>query len=177
MNKMPTNLVGFTLQSISVAEQKMKFTNVLVPVTGSPLDEEAISAACLFARRDKAKLLLLHIIEVQRALPLSAESTPEIERAEKLLELAEQAANKCGVSVETDLLQARAAGPALVDESTARGVDLIVMSVLFRLKPDRLYFGATTTYVLNHAPCRVWLLRQSIPEAPPAPPAPPAGKK
>lgn len=149
----------------------MKFTNILVPVTGSPLDEEAIASACLVARRDKAKVLLLHIIEIQRALPLIAESTPEIERAEKLLEHAEQAASKCGVAVETDLLQARAAGPALVDESVARGIDLIVMSVLFKLKPDRLYLGATTTYVLNHAPCRVWLYRQSAPEAPAAPSA------
>lgn len=152
----------------------MKFTHVLVPVTGSPLDEEAIALACMIARRDKAKFLLLHIIEIQRTLPLSAESAPEIERSEKLLERAEEAANKCGVGVETDLLQARAAGPALVDEAVARGVDLIVMNVPFKLKPDHLYLGVTTTYVLNHAPCRVWLCRQNIPQ--PAA-APPEGKK
>lgn len=152
----------------------MTFKNILVPVTGSPLDSEAITLACLLARRDKAKVLLLHIIEIQRALPLSAESTPEIERAEKLLEVAEQAAIKGGVTVETDLLQARAAGPALVDEAIARGVDLIAMSLPFRKKPDHLYLGATTTYVLNHAPCRVWLCRQNLPEAPATLPA---GKK
>ncbi len=152
----------------------MKITNILVPVTGSPLDEEAIALGCTIARRDKAKLLLLHIIEIQRTLPLSAESAPEIERSEKLLERAEQAANKCGVAVETDLLQARAAGPALVDEAVARGIDLIVMNVPFKIKPDHLYLGATTTYVLNHAPCRVWLCRQNVPQ--PAA-ALPAGKK
>ncbi len=149
----------------------MKFTNILVPVTGSPFDEEVIALACQIARRDKARLLLLHIIEIQRALPLSAESTPEIERAEKLLEQAEAAANKCGVAVETDLLQARAAGPALVDEAIARGIDLIAMNVPFRIKPDHFYLGATTTYVLNHAPCRVWLCRQNAPQAAAAPAA------
>src|SRR3989304_4930567 len=103
----------------------MKFTNILVPVTGLPLDEEAIALACQMARRDKARVLLLHIIEIQRALPLSAESAPEIEQAEELLDNCEGLAVKCGVTVETDLLQARAAGPALVDEAIARGIDLI----------------------------------------------------
>jgi nucleotide-binding universal stress UspA family protein len=141
----------------------MKFTNILVPVSGLPIEEEAIRLACQMARQDKAKLLLLYVITVQRALPLNAESTPETERAEKILEHAEQIARKCGAPVETDLLQARTAGTALVDAAQERGVDLIVMSVPFRRKPDQFYLGSTTTYVLNHAPCRVWFCRESMP--------------
>ena len=137
----------------------MKFTNILVPVSGLPLEEESIQLACQMARQDKAKVLLLYVITVQRALPLNAESTPEIERAEKILEHAEAVARKCGVAVETDLLQARSAGAALVDAALERGVDLIVMSVPFRRKPELFYLGTTTTYVLNHAACRVWFCR------------------
>ena len=137
----------------------MKFTNILVPVTGVPLDEEVIQLACQIVKRDKAKLLLLHVIELQRALPLNAESTPEVERAEKILERAESLANKAGVAAETDLLQARLAGTALVDAAIERGVDLIVMGLPYRRKPDHLYLGATMLYVLNHAPCRVWTCR------------------
>jgi nucleotide-binding universal stress UspA family protein len=141
----------------------MKFTNILVPVSGLPTDDETVQLACQMARQDKAKLMLLHVIQVQRALPLNSESTPEIERAEKILEHAEQIASKCGASVETELLQARSAGAALVDASMERHVDLIVMGLPYRRKPEQFYLGATTLYVLNHAPCRVWFCRASAP--------------
>lgn len=141
----------------------MKFNNILVPVAGGPLDEEVIQLACQIVKRDKAKLLLLHVIELQRTLPLNAESTPEVERAERILEQAESLANKASVAVETDLLQARLAGTALVDAAIERGVDLVILGLPFRRKLDNLYLGATTLYILNHAPCRVWLCRASAP--------------
>jgi nucleotide-binding universal stress UspA family protein len=145
----------------------MKFTYILVPVSGIPLDEEAIQLACQIARRDKAKVLLLHVIEIQRALPLSSESMAASEHAEKILEQAEQIAGKLGVGVETDLLQARLAGPALVDAASERRVDLIVMGLPYRRKPDQFYLGATTMYVLSHAPSRVWFCRGTETSAPP----------
>lgn len=152
----------------------MKFISILVPVSGSPLDEEAIQLACQIVRRDKAKLLLLHVIEIQRALALNSESMTASERAEKILEQTEQMATKCGVAVETDLLQARLAGPALVDAAIERKIDLIVMGLPYRRKPDQFYLGATTMYVLSHAPCRVWFCRAS---ASGAESVPPPGKK
>jgi nucleotide-binding universal stress UspA family protein len=137
----------------------MKFSHILVPVTGAPLDEEVIQLACQIVRRDKAKLWLLHVIELQRALPLNAENAAAAERAERILERAETLAGKAGVRAETDLLQARHAGAALVDAAAERGVDLIVLGLPFRRKPDQLYLGGTTLYVLNQAPCRVWICR------------------
>lgn len=148
----------------------MKFTHILVPISGIPLDEEAVQLACQIVRRDKAKLLLLHVIEIQRAMPLNSESMSASERAEKFLEQAEQVAAKLGVGVETDLLQARLAGPALVDAAIERHVDLIVMGLPFRHKPDQFYLGATTMYVLSHAPCRVWFCRASASAGDTAPP-------
>jgi nucleotide-binding universal stress UspA family protein len=145
----------------------MKFTHILVPISGLATDSEVVGLACQIVKRDKAKLLLLHVIEIQRALPLNAESMTETERAEKILERAEQAANKAGVSPETDLLQARLAGPALVDAALERGVDLIILGLPYRRKPDQFYLGATTTYVLNHAQCQVWFCRESA-AVPPA---------
>jgi len=120
-----------------------------------------VCGACQIVRRDKAKLLLLHVIEIQRALPLNSESMSASERAEKILEQTEQIATKLGVVAETDLLQARLAGPALVDAAIERGVDLVVMGLPYRRKPDQFYLGATTMYVLSHAPCRVWFCRAS----------------
>jgi nucleotide-binding universal stress UspA family protein len=148
----------------------MKFTHILVPISGSPLDDEAIQLACHTARQDqskvslhKCKVLLLHIIQVQRALPLNSENNLEIERAENILAHGERVAAECGVTVETDLLQSRSAGAALVDASLERNVDLIVMGLSYRRKPDQFYLGSTTMYVLNHAQCRVWFCRANAP--------------
>jgi len=152
----------------------MKFSHILVPVSGSPLDGEAIQLAFQIVRRDKAKLLLLHVIEIERALALNSESMSASERAEKILEQAEQIAANLGVAVETDLLQARLAGPALVDAAIERGIDLIVMGLPFRRKPDQFYLGTTTMYVLSHALCRVWFCRAGISNGDAAPPP---GKK
>ena len=137
----------------------MKFKNILVPVSGAPSEDEAIALACQYARQDNAKLQLIHVIQVQRALPLNSESTTETERAEIILENAERIAAQNDVAVETDLLQARVAGAALVDAAIERNVDLIVMSMPHRRKADRFYLGTTTMYVLEHAPCRVWFCR------------------
>ncbi len=138
----------------------MKFSKILVPVVGTPLDDDAIRLACLIARQDKAKVLVIHVIEVERAQPLDAQNTPQVQRAELALERAEQVAKQIWSQVDSDLLQARAAGPALVDEAAERGVDLIIMSVPNRKSLGEFHLGTTTTYVLKNAPCRVWLCRQ-----------------
>lgn len=142
----------------------MKFSKILVPIEGAPLDDEAIQYACVIARKDKAKVLVIYVIEVQRALPLDAEAAPLIQRAELALEHAENVAEEMGYQVESELLQARAAGPALVDEAIERGVDLIIMGVPYRKRLGDFSLGDTPSYVVKNAPCRVWLCRQAIGE-------------
>lgn len=149
----------------------MKFSKILVPILGLPVDDDAIRLACQIARQDKAKVLVINVIEVERALPLEAQSTPQVQHAELALERAEQAAKQIWSQVESDLLQARAAGPALVDEAAERGVDLIIMSVPYRKHLGEFHLGTTTMYVLKNAPCRVWLCRQPFGPTPATKPA------
>ncbi len=138
----------------------MAFSNILVPVAGSSADEEAVRLACQIARQDKARVLLIHVIEVQRNLPLNAENAEQMERGESILEHAEGFARAARGLVETELLQARVAGSALVDEAVERGVDLIIMGVPYRKPFGDFYLGTTVAYVLKNAPCRVWLCRE-----------------
>jgi nucleotide-binding universal stress UspA family protein len=146
----------------------MAFSRILVPVGGIPADEQAIRLACQVARQDKAKITAIHVIEVQRNLPLNAEDAAQMERGESVLARAEQIAKAARGSLETELLQARVAGSALVDEAGERGIDLIIMGIPDRKPLGDFYLGATTLYVLKNAACRVWLCREGRREDQPA---------
>ncbi|MDP2728276.1 MAG: universal stress protein, partial [Dehalococcoidia bacterium] len=64
--------------------------------------------------------------------------------------------------VETELLQAREVGPAIVDEAIERGVDLILLGVPYKKRFGEFNMGRVAPYVLKNAPCRVWVIRQAI---------------
>src|SRR5512135_2110304 len=120
-----------------------KFTRILVPVEGLPRDDEALRLASFVARQDKAELLAIYVIEIQRTLPLETENASQIEHAEEVLQHAEQITKQSGVRADTDLLQARIAGPALVDEATEREVDLIILGVPYREPLGEFRLGDT----------------------------------
>ncbi len=135
---------------------------ILVPVKGNPTDDEVIQLALELARRQKAQVFAIHVIEVKRTLALDAELQEEAERGEAILSRAEQVAEKVQQTLHTDLLQARDVGPAIVDEALERGIDLIVLGITYKKRFGEFDLGKTAPYVLKHAPCRVWVCRQSV---------------
>jgi nucleotide-binding universal stress UspA family protein len=137
-------------------------TRILVPIKGNATDTEVLELACETARASKAQVFVIHVIEVKRTLPLDAELQDEAERGEDLLNQAEQVAEGLGLSVHTDLLQARDVGPAIVDEILERGIDLVVMGISYKKRFGEFDLGPTLPYVLKHSPCRVWVCRQAI---------------
>ncbi len=140
----------------------MEIPKILVPVNGERVDEEVIKLACTIAKRRKAKVYVVYVIQVKRALPLDAEIEPETQNGERILKRAERIADELDYQVETDLLQAREVGPALVDEAVERGVDLILMGINYKKRFGEFNLGSTVPYVLKNAPCRVLLWREPI---------------
>lgn len=140
----------------------MELPKLLVSVSGGEADEEVIRLACTLAKKRKAKVYVVHVIEVQRSLPLDAEMEPEIERGEKVLAHAQTIADTLDCEVETDLLQAREAGPAVVDEAVERGVELIIMGMEYKKRFGEFDLGSAVPYVLRNAPCRVLVWREAI---------------
>jgi len=136
---------------------------ILVPVKGTKADEETIKLACSLAKNKKSKVYVAYVIEVDRCLPLDAEIEPEVKRGEELLNHAERIAEEQDCEVETDLLQAREAGPAIVDEAIERGVSLIVMGIEYKKQFGEFSLGETIPHVLKNAPCRVLVCREPIP--------------
>jgi len=140
----------------------MEFHKILVPVIGTEADEEAIRLACGLAKKNKGKIWVVYVITLKRALPLDAEIESETRRAEEALDHIEDVAEEQDHEIETDLLQAREAGPAIVDEAAEREVDLILMGVTYKRRFGQFTLGDVVPYVLKNAPCRVILYHQPI---------------
>lgn len=141
----------------------MEFHKILVPVSGTKADEEAVTLACRLARKDKASILVVYVIPIDRTLPLDAELETEVEQAERVLDQMESVATRENYSIETDLLQARDAAPAIVDEAIEREADLILMGATYQRRFGQFSLGDVTPYVLKNAPCRVILYHQYTP--------------
>jgi nucleotide-binding universal stress UspA family protein len=140
-------------------------SRILVPIKGNPSDAEVLELACEIARKSKAQVYAIHVIEVKRTLPLDAELQEEAERGEDLLNQAEQVGERLGVTIHTDLLQARDVGSAIVDEVLERDVDLVILGFILKKRYGEFGLGATLPFVLKHAPCRVWVCRQALTSA------------
>ena len=138
-------------------------SRILVPVNGSPTDIEAVSLACEIARHGKSAVYVIYVIEVKRTLALDVDLPPEAARGEAVLEQAEEVAEHVGVTVQSEILQARDVGTAIVDEAVEREVDLIIMGISHKRKFGEFDLGRTAPYVLKNAPCRVWLARAAAP--------------
>ncbi len=140
----------------------MRLRKILVPVNGNVTDAEAVSLACQLTKKDKGKVYAIYVIEVRRTLPLDAEIETEIHKGEEVLDRAQHAAEEAGYEIETELLQAREVGPAVVDEAVERGVDLVIIGVTYKKRFGEFNLGKVAPYVLKNAPCRVWLCREPI---------------
>ncbi len=138
----------------------MEFKKVLVPVVGSEADAEAIRLACRLAKKDKGKVWAVSVVAIKRALPLDAEIDSEIQKAENVLDSVESVAEEEDYEVETDVLQAREIGPAVVDEAVERGVDLILIGITYKRHFGQFNLGNVVPYVLKNSPCPVILYQQ-----------------
>ena len=124
---------------------------ILVPSNGTPASEEAVRIACDLARRYHATVTVVYVIEV------------EARRGEEVLGRAERVAEEVDTEVETDLIQARDVGPAIIEEVIERHADLIIMGVTHKRRLGEFNLGRTAPYVLRHAPCAVWLYSEPPP--------------
>ncbi len=141
-------------------QQVTRFERILVPVTGTQAGEEAIKLACRLAKQDKSEVYAVYIITMRRDLPLDAEIEPAIQKAEDILNHIEGIAREQGNRIDTDVLQAREAGPAIIDEAIEREADLILMGVAYKRRFGEFSLGEVVPYVLKNAACRVILYHQ-----------------
>lgn len=139
-----------------------------MPVTGADSDERLLHVVERIAQRQRAAITLVFVVEVIQSMPLDAELPNEVERGERVLRLSrETIMRQMDVrksSATTELLQARTAGAAIVDEAIDRNADMIMMGATLSRKHGKITVGETTEYVLKNAPCEVIIIRNHMPD-------------
>lgn len=149
----------------SSSVQEVAPKRFLIYLTGDPEDQRLLEFVEKLSYRPNTEITLTYVVEVDQAMPLDAELPQEIERGEDVLHSAEIVAARCVANramVNTELLQARSAGAAIVDEAVETGATAILMSCRLRKKHGRVTTGETLDYVLRHAPCEVVVIRQKL---------------
>jgi nucleotide-binding universal stress UspA family protein len=143
------------------------FRRAIIALAGGARDERTIRLVAETARINHAELVGVHVVEIEWSLPLEADVAGRSEEVQQILDEAESIAESLKVQLEPVLLQAREVGAALVDEASARGADLLVVSLPYRKRfGGDFAIGRTVPYVLKHAPCAVWVVREPIAEEP-----------
>ena len=133
-------------------------TRILVPIKEGKTGEDAFRLACRLCNESKAKIYALYVIEIGRELPLDAEVDPEV--GEAILHRVEAVGREEKREVDAEYLQARHAGPAIVQEALQRQVELIVLGIPYKRRFGQFTLGETATYVLKNARCPVILCRE-----------------
>lgn len=147
----------------------MTYKRILVPVDGSPTSALGLAEAIGLAKAHKARLLLVHVVDIHNAFGGGAESSayladliPALEqRGREILAKAAERARKAGLACDTVLLESlsgAAAEPILRQAKKSR-VDLIVMGTHGRRGLRRLVMGSDAEQVVRNAPVPVMLVR------------------
>jgi nucleotide-binding universal stress UspA family protein len=142
-------------------------SRILVPLLGEPsVDDPALKvAALLLAANPDGEVSLLHVIEVPFERTLDAEDEAAVMRADEVLSRAEALLAEKGVTTRTSTVQARAAGPAIVDDANELGADLIVMGLRYKKRFGGQWdAGRTVPYVMRNSTAPVWCLRAETKE-------------
>jgi APA family basic amino acid/polyamine antiporter len=165
--------------ALKLERDELEYGSILVPLTGTPLDDDMIQTAGRLAGEDNdpgldhtgSTIEALWIFEVPMALPIDARlPDTQLERARAALRRAKAVGEEYeGVEVATATVRARRAGAAIVEEARRRGVQAIVMAAE---EPSRIrggallggrggpldnFVGDATKYVVSKATCEVIL--------------------
>lgn len=144
-------------------ECSVPYRRILVPINGTSDDYQILELAGTLAEKKNAEVILVYVVEVRQSLPLDASLPQDVADGESALSRAEQfsrhkAEHKLQ-KINTELLQARNIGAAIVDEAMQRDVDVIVMGCRNRTHLGKISLGDTVPYVLKNATSRVILSR------------------
>jgi nucleotide-binding universal stress UspA family protein len=141
----------------------MELDKILVAARGNGVDQIAVELACKIGKKSKSKIFIVYVIEVNRSLPVDAIIKSDMEAAEKVLLEAEEYAQQNDFDVETEIIQAREVGPAIIEVARQNKVDMIIMSMNYKKRFGSFTMGNAVPHVLEEAPCRVLICREPKP--------------
>ena len=134
-----------------------EYSRILVPLLGDmSVDGAALKVTgLLLDGREGGEVSLLHVIEVPFERNLDAEDEAAVTEADAILDAAEKLFSERGIRARTSTVQARAAGPAIVDDANELGADLIVMGLRYKKRFGGQWdAGRTVPYVMRNSTAR-----------------------
>ncbi len=142
------------------------FRRAVVALNGGPSDARIVRLVVALASKG-VEVIAVHVVEIDWTLPLDADIAGRSEEVQRVLDSAEAIADVRKIVMEPVLLQARDVGAALVDEATERGADLLIVGLPYRQRFGGDFdIGRTVPYILQNAPCPVWVVREPMSEEP-----------
>jgi nucleotide-binding universal stress UspA family protein len=127
------------------------------------VDERVVEFGCKLARADQSRLTAVYVVEVDWRHSLDDELVTEREEASRALDVAEHIAERERVPLQTQLLQARDVGAAIVDEAVSLEADAIVLGLPYKVRfGGDFAMGDTIPYVFKNAPCAVFVVREPV---------------
>ncbi len=140
------------------------FQRAVVALNGGPSDARIVRLVVGLASKG-VEVIAVHVVEIDWTLPLDADIAGRSEEVQRVLDSAEAIAEERKIVMEPVLLQARDVGAALVDEATERDADLLVVGLPYRQRFGGDFdIGRTVPYILQNAPCAVWVVREPMSE-------------
>ena len=142
-----------------------QFHRAVLALNGGASDARIVRLLASAATKTKIELIAVHVVEIDWTLPLDADIAGRSEDVQRVLDSAEEIAEAFKVKLEPVLLQARDVAAAIVDEATERGADLLVVGLPYRKRfGGEFAIGRTIPYILQNAPCTVWVVREPMNE-------------
>lgn len=142
----------------------LRYRRAVLALKGSVPDDLVVRTGLEMARSGRTELVGIHVVEVDWRHDLDEEMPGSREYGATVLDIAEAQAEEVDIRLQTQLLQARDVGAALVDEAMALEADVIVLGLAYRTRRGGDFaIGETIGYVLRNAPCTVLVIRQPVP--------------
>jgi nucleotide-binding universal stress UspA family protein len=144
------------------------FKHILLPTDGSELSEAAIQKGIQFAKSINAEvtgfhvILPFHVFTIQTEMLEDTKEQYEREskvQAEQFLGVIKKAAEKAGVSCDTDYVTSNHPYEMIINAAEKKGCDLIMMASHGRRGVQGLLIGSETQKVLTHTKIPVLVFR------------------
>ncbi len=143
--------------------QPLALNMVLAVADGRSSDAITAALAANMVREKKGKVFIVYVIRVERSLPLDAEVEPEFERAEDALARFETILRQKECRFESQVIQSREAGYAIVREAVRCNAEAIVAGMPYDTEYGTFTLGDDILYILSEAPCKVIFSREQVP--------------
>ncbi len=138
----------------------LRYERILVPLVGNEADEPALRLAATLLAHGEGEAVLIHVIEVPFERDLDAEDERAGAFADEVTNGAEAFFADLGITARSGVVQARSAGPAIVDDAVEQRTDLIVMGLRYKKRFGGQWdAGRTVPYVMRNSTAPVWCLR------------------